>query len=120
MYRPATRWIYWVGLASLAVFVMASSGPECSKATNDTLSPTLDSQVNPVAECKKDCVDTKNDRLRDEKDRYRDAKADCNGDYECYLREKAIHEGIVAEIIADKDLCQAACEHEQGSATGGQ
>lgn len=120
MHRPAIRSIYWVGLASMAIFVMASSGPECSKATTDTLGPSLESLKSPIAQCKKDCVDTKNDRLRDEKDRYWDAKADCNGDRDCLKREKAIHEGIVAEIIADKDKCQAACEHEQGSAAGGQ
>ena len=43
-----------------------------------------------------------------------------NGDPGCQAEETAIHALINKEINADKDACIESCNHQQGSATGGQ
>lgn len=120
MHRPAKSWISWVGVAISAVLVMASSSPQCSQVTDETLSPSLDLLGRSRSKCRKTCNDEYIAAKRAENARYREAKADCRGDRACRDHERAAHHDLLFELKADREACRAACEHEQGGATGGQ
>ena len=119
MHRPVFRVMFWVGIASFSLFVIAASSPQCSSTSDDVLNPALSPQQG-SSDCKKGCVDTKNAGFLTEKARFRQAKIDCNGDQSCLDEQIAINQAIKAELVADKDACQADCDHEQGTAVGGQ
>jgi len=109
----------WAALGALALVVMASSSPQCASTGDLALNPGYESLAggNP-------CIDTCNATFKAgqkaEQARHKAQITLCDGDPECKQAESAVHELNMSELIADKDECKLACEHEQGAGTGGQ
>jgi hypothetical protein len=73
-----------------------------------------------VADCKQDCIVTFQEDKAAEQARHKAAVSDCNGDGDCKSAESALHSSIIDELVAIKDACKVACEHQQGAGIGGQ
>ena len=110
--------ILWLGLAALSFFLLASSSPQCAKATDPELSlTTQDGEGNP---CVFACQDEFKIAKKNLQEDYRAAKAACEGNLECLEEAEAIRDALNEEIVGDKNTCVEACNHQQGTATGGQ
>jgi len=113
------RSIFWLTIAVMGFFVMAASSPQCARSSDRTLNPTLETlgTGNP-------CIDACNDAFKSgqkaEQARHKAALTACNGDPVCKQTESDIHNAIQAELVSDKDACKLDCQHQQGTATGGQ
>lgn len=114
--------LLWLCLAALATFAMASSSPQCARTSDQVLAPGLESlnTPDPVKVCQRDCDAAARTDTRIERKRHREALQTCNGDPVCAAEEDAMHQSILAEIEGDLLACRTACEHQQGSGTGGQ
>jgi len=110
--------ILWLGLATLAFFLLAASSPQCAKTTDPVASLSVQAgDGNPcVAACQVDFKMAKKALNED----YREAKDLCEGAPLCLEEAKAVRDAINEEIVADKNDCIASCNHQQGTATGGQ
>jgi hypothetical protein len=118
--QPATQAL-WLAIGVTAFFVMASSSPQCARSSDHALNPTLDAATsNPVADCKQGCIETFQHDKAEEQARHKAAVAGCNGDGDCKSRESELHSSIIDDLVAIKDACKLACEHQQGSGIGGQ
>ena len=109
----------WLAVATMAFMIMASSSPQCARSTDYSVNPSFDTQAdgNP---CIAACVAELKAARNAERIAYKAAKAACNGDQACKDAAAAQHDLNQAEITADDAACKAACQHEQGTATGGQ
>ena len=116
---PIRSTIFWFAIGVMVFFTMAASSPQCARSDN-SVNPVLETQVGGGNPCVFACQDDFKAAKNAEKADYREAKALCEGDYDCLEDAQIIHEALVAEIVADKDDCIFACDHEQGIATGGQ
>jgi len=116
---PIRSTIFWFAIGVMVFFTMAASSPQCARSDN-AVAPVLTTQAGDGNPCVWACQDDFKAAKLAEKEDYREAKALCNGDYDCLAEAEAAHQMLVAEIVADKDACIAACSHEQGTATGGQ
>lgn len=113
--------VLWFTIGIMAFFVMASSSPQCARSDDYSLNPSLSSATsNPVADCKQDCIETFQQDKKDEQVRHKAAVAACNGDGDCKSAESALHASIIDDLVAIKDACKLACEHQQGAGIGGQ
>jgi hypothetical protein len=115
---PIRSTIFWFAIGVMVFFTMAASSPQCARSDN-SINPVLETQAdgNP---CVFACQDDFKIAKRELKEDYREAKALCEGDYDCLQEAAFIRDQLNDEIVADKDACIAACNHEQGIATGGQ
>ena len=114
------RGTLWVLVAVMSMFVMAASSPQCARSDDLSLNPTLDTAADPLGPCKQDCVEDFQADKKAEQARHKAAAKACNGDLDCDAAEDALHALIVADLVALKDACQVACEHQQGAGLGGQ
>ena len=111
--------VLWVCTAALSVLVMAASSPQCARTSDRSVNPTLDElgTGNP-------CIDACNDAFKAgqkaEQARHKAAIDGCNGNPDCKHAESDLHSAIMDELTYDKDECKLACQHQQGTATGGQ
>lgn len=111
--------VLWLCTAALSVLIMAASSPQCARTTDRAVSPTLDAlgDGNP-------CIDACNVAFKsgqkEEQARHKAAVDICNGDPACKQAESDLHSSIMDELTYDKDQCKLACQHQQGTATGGQ
>lgn len=112
------RGTLWVLVAVMSVFVMASSSPQCARSNDLALNPVLQPQAQDP--CNADCLAQFKTDKKDEQARHKAAAKECNGDYDCEAAEAALHLSIVNELVAIKDACLIACEHQQGAGLGGQ
>ena len=113
------RVAFWLAMAAMAFFAMAASSPQCARGTDSPVTPELGTLAggNP---CVQACIDYFQQAKRDEWVRFKAAQAACNGDKDCRAEQSMIHSMIVDELVADKDACIVNCEHQQGTALGGQ
>jgi len=111
--------LLWLCTAAVSVLVMAASSPQCARTSDHTLSPTLDAlgDGNP---CIAACNDAFKAGQKAEQARHKAAVNGCNGDPVCKQAESDLHSSIMDELTFDKDACKLACQHQQGTATGGQ
>lgn len=114
------RGTFWVLVAVMSIFVMASSSPQCARSNDLALNPTLGTTGDPLGPCKQDCVTQFQIDKKAEQARHKTAVAACDGDYDCKTQEAALHDQIVTELVNNKDACILACEHQQGAGLGGQ
>jgi len=110
--------ILWLGLATLAFFLLASSSPQCAKATDPVVS--LSTQAGDGNPCVAACQSVFKAAKKALKEDYREAKALCEGDPLCLEEAEAVRDALNEEIVSDKNDCIASCNHQQGTATGGQ
>jgi hypothetical protein len=106
----------------MAVFVMASSSPQCARSSDTEFSSGLENLASPdpVKVCERDCKADARTATRDERRRHRLADKACNGDLECHEAEDALHALILADIAETEASCIVACQHQQGAGVGGQ
>jgi len=109
----------WLMVAACAFFVMAASSPQCARSSDRALNPTLDTLAggNP---CIAACQDAFKAGQKAEQARHKAALTACNGNPACKQAESDLHSAIMDELVSDKDDCKLACQHQQGTATGGQ
>jgi len=110
----------WLLVSALAFFAMASSSPQCARTSESPLVPSLNTQAGGNGACSQGCIDDFQAHKKDEQARFKGAMDACNGDETCQAEQSAIHDAIVAELVADKDACVTNCSHTQGSGTSGQ
>ena len=116
---------YWVIIAAMAFFVMASSSPQCARSSDHALGPDLEAlsredSNSDFGRCISDCAKTAGFAFGDEKKRFSTAIVACHGDQACIKVEKMISAMVMAEIIEDRAICFEACRHSQGGGRGGQ
>ena len=113
------RVAFWMAIAAMAFFAMAASSPQCARSGDNPVSPTLDTLAggNP---CNQGCIDDFQAAKKAEQARFKAAMAACNGDLTCRAEQSMIHDQIIGELVMDKDACILDCEHQQGTAVGGQ
>jgi len=113
------RSIFWFTIAVMGFFVMAASSPQCARSSDRALNPTLDTLAggNP---CIAACNDAFKAGQKAEQARHKAALTACNGNPACKQAESDLHSAIMDELVSDKDDCKLACQHQQGTATGGQ
>jgi hypothetical protein len=117
--KSPIRVTFWLIIAVMAFFAMAASSPQCASSDDRVLNPGLEPLAggNPcIAKCNAD----RETAFQEEKIRFKGDKAACNGEPGCKEEAEALHAILLTEINADMDDCKLACQHEQGSATGGQ
>jgi hypothetical protein len=113
------RNLLWAAIGTLSVVVMASSSPQCANTGDRSLNPDFQSLAggNP-------CIDACNAAFKAgqkaEQARHKAQISFCNGNPVCKQEEGALHDLNMFELVEDKDECKLVCQHEQGSATGGQ
>lgn len=110
----------WMVIAAAAIFVMASSNPQCAKTETSPLTPTLSPLVGEGNPCIDRCNAEASGRRRTEQIRHKAALDLCNGDPECKQAESEVHTRLQNEINEDMQTCKKVCQHEQGTGTGGQ
>jgi len=115
---PIRSTIFWFAIGVMVFFTMAASSPQCARSDN-SVNPVLETQAdgNP---CVFACQDDFKASFRAAQAEFRLAKALCEGDGACKEEAELVYQMLKAEIVADKDDCIFACDHEQGIATGGQ
>ena len=112
---------FWLIIAAMAFFVMASSSPQCARSSDRALSPGLEPlAADPIKVCQRACNATARLAIRVERKRHRLARKACNGNPGCLNQEDNLNEAILAEIEQDRLDCRDECTHEQGAARGGQ
>ena len=114
------RGTFWVLVAVMSVFVMASSSPQCARSNDLALNPTLQNTGDAFGFCKQECIDQFQLDKKDEQARHKDAIKACNGDIDCKQAESDLHNAIIADLVLVKDACIVACEHQQGAGLAGQ
>lgn len=114
------RVAFWLAIAAMAFFAMAASSPQCARSTDNPVTPALGTLEAGGNACVQGCIDAFQLAKKDEQARFKAAMAACNGDYGCRAEQSMIHDMIVAELVMDKDACVLDCEHQQGTAVGGQ
>lgn len=111
----------WLVVGVMAVFVMASSSPQCARTSDTELGPGLETLApDPVKACERDCKAEARVATRTERKRHRLASKACNGDPQCHNDEDALHALILADIDQTEASCIVACQHQQGAGLGGQ
>ena len=115
----ARQGAFWLIVTGMAFFAMAASNPQCARTSENVSGPTLGAQGTQDA-CTQGCINAYQTAKKAEQARFKAAMAACNDDAACRETESATHDGIVAELAADKDGCIINCQHEQGSGIGGQ
>ena len=117
--RPVNG-IFWLVVMAMGLSVMAASSPQCARSDDRALNPSLDALGNPLGPCKQDCIADFIADKKAEQARHKGASKACNENVACKALEDALHLDIVNELVALKDACQLACEHQQGAGLGGQ
>jgi hypothetical protein len=112
------RGIFWLALATLSVFIMASSSPQCAQTNDQALAPGFETLA--ANTCVQDCIDAFQEAKLEQRAWFRAAREDCNNDSDCLSEVAWINSQIIDELVYDKDMCIEACDHDQGTATGGQ
>ena len=110
----------WVLVAGMAFFVMAASSPQCARSDDRALNPSFETQGDAIGFCVQICIDDFQAAKKVEQARHKAAMRACNADPVCQYEESWLHDMIVLELVAIKDACIVACEHQQGAAAGGQ
>lgn len=116
---PIRSTIFWFAIGVMVFFTMAASSPQCAR-TDNAVNPVLQTQAGDGNPCVRDCQDTFKAAKKDLQSWYREAKDLCNGDYDCLQEAYDIRQALNDELVADKDACIDACNHQQGTAVGGQ
>ena len=116
---PIRSTIFWFAIGVMVFFTMAASSPQCARS-DTVVNPVLDSQAAGGNDCVHACQDAFKASFRAAQADFREAKELCNGDVSCKEEADYIYQMVKAEIVADKDDCIYACDHDQGIATGGQ
>ena len=118
--RSPIRNSLWLLIAVMAFFAMAASSPQCASSDDAAVNPTLAPLAGPGNPCIDACNEESKARKRVVFMEHKACLDACNGEPGCREECSFIKDELLTEINSDRDACKAVCQHEQGTATGGQ